>query len=167
MGTRCCENGCAACCSDDQCSDNIACTVDKCTESGCTHEPDNSLCSSAGTHCDAQQGCIGCKTNEECDDHIACTTDTCNLNNNTCLHASSCMAGYCEPTTGACVECKQDSDCQGGLITTLAAPPIGTKCSVTKCKENKCVPVTLQCAGEQRCCPPLGCSILCVIDTTQ
>lgn len=165
-GTKCCDGqGCALCCDDSQCNDNIACTRDTCTADGCEHEPDDMSCG-PGKHCDAGRGCIGCTSNAECDDRTACTTDVCNMNTFTCLHSTSCLSGYCEPMTGECVECKQNSDCQGGVITTAAAPP-GTTCSVMTCKANKCVASTVTCTGLQHCCPPFGCAIACSIDMTQ
>lgn len=166
MGTKCCSDGCALCCDDSQCNDNIECTRDTCTEDGCKHEPDDSLCVRGVTHCDPAHGCIGCKTNADCDDGTACTKDVCNPNTLTCLHSTSCLTGYCEPTTGQCVECKKHSDCQGGVVANAAAPP-GSMCSVMQCKNNQCVPTSIQCLGEQHCCPPFGCAIVCAIDTTQ
>jgi hypothetical protein len=165
-GTKCCDGqGCALCCDSSECSDNIACTLDSCTEAGCKHVPDDSACP-VNTHCDAGRGCIGCTSNAECDDQKACTSDVCNMNTLTCLYSTSCPSGYCEPTTGQCVECKQDSDCQGGVIANAAAPP-GTMCSVTKCLNSKCVASSVTCSGLQQCCPPFGCAILCAASMTQ
>lgn len=168
MGTRCCESGCAVCCEDGQCSDNIDCTIDKCAAGGCTHEPDDSRCAATDTHCDAQQGCIGCKRNEECDDQIACTADTCNPNNNTCQHVSNCMTGYCDQLSGTCIACKTNSDCNDTGVLTNALP-IGGKCSYQQCNQttHQCELVSKTCGVNEQCCPLVGCSKLCLLDTTK
>jgi hypothetical protein len=139
---QCCQNTnrCAACCSDQECNDGIACTVDKCGSAGCTHTPDASLCPTANYQCLPGQGCVQCTSNAHCDDGNSCTTDTCNLQTRTCSHISTC-------------ECQTGFDCQ--LIIAKAAvpiPPEGQYCHA--CVDGKCKSVL--CYGS--CCSS-GCHI--------
>ncbi len=155
---------CAICCSDAECTDNIDCTVDACTATGCTHTPDKTKCAS-GQLCDAQAGCIECKTAANCDDGLSCTTDACNQG--TCSHLSTCgKPSYC--TVNGCSQCLSDSDCQGGVATTNnIILPVG--CSVSTCVSGQCKTVPQDCGEFQTCCPPYGCQPRCgiIIDPTE
>jgi hypothetical protein len=166
-GTHCCANGCAICCDASECSDNIECTKDTCGANGCVHSPDNGMCA-GNQFCDATFGCISCKTAADCDDGLLCTTETCSLQTHTCLYSTNCGGvgggGYCDPSTGKCVECTYDSDCQGGVISrpdNTIIPP-GAECHVQVCQKGTCVDNVTYCTGEQYCCPPYGCSIGCI-----
>jgi len=160
-GTKCCAGGCATCCDASECSDNIDCTVDTCTTKGCSNAPMDSAC--MGGKCDSTLGCVACRDNmnSDCDDGVSCTTDTCTKN--MCSHFSNCASGYCDHGTGQCVQCISDSDCQGGIAAAREQPAIiGTPCKVAKCVKGACQDSTVTCTGEQRCCSPYGCAILCV-----
>jgi hypothetical protein len=161
--SKCCSSGCAVCCDDKECSDNIDCTKDTCGAGGCTHTPDDSLC--MGGHCSADKGCVACRDKSDCDDGVSCTDDSCT--NNTCVHFSNCASGFCDATSNACVQCTYDSDCQGGVVNSAGAQAniIGTPCKVSKCVKGMCQDSTITCTGEQRCCSPYGCSIVCGIMT--
>jgi hypothetical protein len=94
---------------------------------------------------------------------VSCTTDSCNQQNNTCTHFSNCAAGYCDSATGHCVQCVNDSDCQGGAVAASPQPAIiGTPCKVARCVKGTCQDSTVTCTGEQRCCSPYGCAIVCL-----
>lgn len=153
-GTKCCATGCAACCSDQECSDNIACTRDVCGPSGCTHTPDAALCGK-GQQCDPQKGCVDCVNDKSCDDGLSCTTDSCSLQNR-CTHTSTCGASkFC--ASAGCVECLADSDCQVPL--TKAA--IAQGCTLQRCVNGTCQTKTETC-DVGFCCPPYGCLPQCL-----
>jgi hypothetical protein len=120
-----------------------------------------------GQRCSATQGCVTCLSAKDCDDGVACTTDACNMQTNSCTHFSNCASGFCDQTSGACVACTSDSDCQGGVVNSAGAQPniIGTSCKVSKCVKGACQDSLITCTGEQRCCPPYGCSIVCGVMT--
>jgi hypothetical protein len=161
-GLKCCaggagatSNGCAICCADTECGDNIACTTDACTANGCIHTPDGAC--APGEFCDARQGCIQCNGPSDCNDKLACTTDMCS--GGRCLNFPNCPTGYCDPVLQKCVTCTSDADCQGGVVTTnIAQPPIGGKCSQATCEQGMCVDALVVCAADQTCCPPYGCT---------
>jgi hypothetical protein len=150
--------GCAMCCSNAECTDNIECTVDTCTANGCTHTPDKTKCAT-GQQCDPQVGCVGCLKPSDCDDGKSCTTDACNQG--TCSNLSTCgKLSYC--TANGCSQCVSDSDCQGGVIAKIATPPIGTSCSVSKCVQGQCQTQLQSCGDLQVCCAPYGCQTRCL-----
>lgn len=160
-GTRCCANTgstsgtCAACCSDAGCNDNVACTTDKCTASGCTHTPDG-VCPKGQT-CDRELGCIACKQDSDCNDGLACTNDSCVQQK--CVAVSTCPADhFC--TAQGCVSCITDSDCQSP-ITTFALP-VGGSCSRTGCHNGQCLTTSETCSNGNVCCAPYGCQPQCV-----
>jgi hypothetical protein len=162
LGTKCCQDGCAVCCGASECDDGIACTKDACTSSGCSHQPDDSLC--PGQICDANLGgCIGCRDNGDCNDNSDCTIDVCNVENNSCVHTTAC-AKYQVCYEGKCSECAADSDCQGGVIASDAAQPnlAPGDCSVSKCVSGACQTSYVTCSGLETCCSPFGCAIHCV-----
>ena len=173
-GLKCCDGvagsagGCAICCANAECTDNVDCTTDTCAANGCTHTPNNAACAQ-GLICDAKHGCVGCQQNADCDDGLSCTTDVCDSDSMTgtftCSHLSTCKLGqFC--TVNGCSSCVSDSDCQGGVITTnIAQPPIGGSCNVSRCIKGTCQDSLITCTGEQHCCPPFGCAIVCGIQT--
>jgi hypothetical protein len=157
-GTKCCQNGCAICCSAAECSDQIACTKDTCGPNGCAHTPDNSLCLQ-GQFCDPQLGCVGCRNAGDCNDDKPCTVDECVMGN-VCAHTvKDCgKAQYC--TANGCVDCIADSDCQ--IYSGPGTQALPSECVTNVCSGGKCVEKALDC-GEQMCCPPYGCALHCGI----
>lgn len=149
-GSKCCETGCAACCSDQECDDHVACTEDVCGPNGCTHTPKAALCAK-GQQCDAAVGCVDCSNDKGCDDGLDCTVDACGAQNS-CTHTSTCgKLKYC--TSAGCAECVRDSDCQGGSLGAAIALP---GCTVQRCVEGTCQAMTQSC-DIGFCCPPYGC----------
>lgn len=135
-GKQCCKDTstCAVCCSDTACDDGIACTVDKCSTTGCTHEPVNANCGATGYICDPTLGgCVQCTSDRHCDDANTCTLDSCDLNTHACVHVSTC-------------ECQTGFDCAKVLQTDISQPiPVG-KCHA--CVDGTCK--TVLCNGN--CC---------------
>ena len=152
--------GCGVCCGDAECGDNVPCTKDSCGPNGCVHTPDSSLCA-PGQMC-TPGGCVACLQDADCDDKVACTKDSCSAGK--CLNAPNCAAGYCDPVLNQCVQCTTDGDCQGGVITAaIPIPPGGGTCTTQGCVKGTCQDVITECIGEQHCCPPFGCAIVCGI----
>lgn len=158
VGTKCCTSGattgaCAACCDDKECSDNVECTVDECGPNGCTHTPNDALCSS-GQLCDAKLGCVECTSAKQCDDGVPCTKDTCEAAK--CMHVNSCSGN--KPLCGAdgCVACLENSDCYGGVIGSPQAAVVAG-CETRRCVSGECKTSYPQCQIGF-CCPPYGCS---------
>lgn len=159
-GTKCCLDSarCALCCGDDECDDNISCTVDACGPEGCTHTPKDSLCRAAGQRCDPHLGCIDCVDHGDCADDLPCTEDVCL--DFACYHNVTCAKGsFC--TTKGCSECTYDSDCQGGIVVSSA--PEDAKCAKKACQDGQCVEVPDTCGSGETCCPPFGCVLQCGI----
>ncbi|MES1184081.1 MAG: hypothetical protein ABUL60_09710 [Myxococcales bacterium] len=110
-GTHCCANGCAACCSAEECNDNIPCTKDGCGAMGCTHTPDDSVCG-AGHLCNVSQGCVaGCKADDDC--QVRVVTAAVPIGTNPCV-TSKCVKGQCQDTT---IDCGDFQTCCNGACT--------------------------------------------------
>lgn len=156
-GSKCCGDSCASCCGHAECDDQVACTIDLCGPSGCSHEPHDSLC--PGQYCHAQYGCVGCLDNGDCEDDKPCTADACQMNS--CTHTvEGCEAEqYC--TVNGCDDCVYDSDCQGGGGPMLEAETV-VGCQAMVCSGGSCIAKELEC-GQQVCCPPYGCADTCGI----
>lgn len=95
------------------CDDEIACTVDSCSEAGeCTHEPDHTACAD-GLFCNGAETCDpaeGCLAGEPpvLDDAIGCTVDSCDEDADDVLHV---------PDDSLCT----DSDVCNGVETCVPA----------------------------------------------
>jgi hypothetical protein len=98
------------CLGDDACDDGIVCTVDLCTETGCTHAPDDDLCSVGS--CDPAAGCRGCDAascvagpceRAECIDDRCVVETLCNDEETCC--ADACVPLFCDDGD----ECTRDS----------------------------------------------------------
>jgi len=148
--SKCCPNGCATCCEDSECSDNIPCTKDHCGATGCSHTPDNAACG-AGKVCDLQLGCVACRADRDCNDNSACTQDSCNQKTNTCAFVSTCGASGQVCNNGVCAQCLTAYDCAGGVITTAAPVPIG-QCTYNECIDGTCKQTTTNCGDLGQCC---------------
>ncbi len=109
------------CSNDVDCDDRIACTVDRCRDHACAHDPCGDCCGE-GSSCDPYRGCVpdaeACTTDDDCVDAVICTVDSCR--SETCVHAAEsglCGAGkVCEPHVG-CIppppdHCETVADCQ-------------------------------------------------------
>lgn len=80
------------CTTDADCDDDLACTEDRCQDSGlCLHVPDDGACSD-GLFCNGREICDPVQTRcvsgapVECDDGSVCTTDRCDEASRQCLH---------------------------------------------------------------------------------
>lgn len=114
VGTTCCANGngCAACCSDAGCNDNIACTKDACAATGCTHIPDNTQCP-MGYVCSALSGCVaGCTMDGDCQLR-AVTNAAIPIGTNPCT-VPKCLKGHCQDTTIDCGDFQTCCPATGG-----------------------------------------------------
>ena len=119
----------SGCQSDNQCADEIDCTVDTCLPNGaCQSMPDDKLCDD-GEVCDIEHdGCFkakSCFNDEQCDDSVDCTVEGCNTETKLCYPAikddARCEDGFvclpehpeANPLSG-CVDgshCEKDADC--------------------------------------------------------
>jgi Dictyostelium (slime mold) repeat len=145
------------------CNDGNTCTTDLCQQAtGCLNVPaegpcptfcdDGNACTSTDTCTDGQcrgtpvAGC--CAADVNCDDGNSCTVDTCAggacLNEpRNCSVADKCVAGFCDPASGACstapVSCDDNNVCTDDLCdsatgcfsmpTTNPPEPQETTCS--------------------------------------
>ncbi len=140
-----CQDGaCVSQCSgNDDCNDEIACTVDTCNlESGlCTHEPQHESCDD-GVFCNGPEQCqagLGCVQGDapNCNDDIACTVDRCSNEDATCLHTPDhglcadeepCTENLCQP---------ESSEDESGCFWPNAAD--GTPCGDGfECQDGTC-----------------------------
>jgi hypothetical protein len=116
-----CEN----CTQDEDCDDNIDCTLDICELGLCQNSADDSYCIDDGNYCtgvekcDPQQGCIS--TNNPCGDSVECTEDVCDETNDVCSNivietacddGDICSQDTCDPEQG-CSNIYIDSDEDG------------------------------------------------------
>jgi len=117
-------SGAAPCTTDIECGDRIACTVDHCDETFCTHVPCPDCCPDA-LACVVDLGCRDapepCTEDSVCTDAIRCTLDRCR-DRAFCEHlpqTALCDDGEsCFPALG-CIptppdSCTTDEDCTGG-----------------------------------------------------
>ena len=109
-------------------------------DGGCSSDTD---CASAGTHCDTASGeCVECVTDGDCGSGLVCeslqcvascangtvcpaATPVCRQPRDVCVPCSAnadCAqvetGSICLTTTGQCVQCITDSDCQDGFCDT-------------------------------------------------
>ncbi len=54
------------CIDDASCDDGVECTVDRCVEGTCVHDPSVGACD-GGLYCDRMRGCVQCLSDEHCD----------------------------------------------------------------------------------------------------
>jgi hypothetical protein len=152
------------------CDDGNACTTDLCQQAtGCLNVPaqgpcpascdDGNACTSADTCTDGQckgtavAGC--CTADVNCDDGNPCTVDTCA--GNACLNeprncsvADKCVAGFCDPASGACatapVSCDDNNVCTDDLCDSATGcfsmpttnPPEPQEASCSDGADNDC-----------------------------
>ena len=72
---------CNACTGNEDCDDDVACTVDLCNDPGageCSNTADDTLCPGTddpadATLCDASLNCVECLVDGDCDDGLFCT----------------------------------------------------------------------------------------------
>ena len=177
------DNGVSALCDDD-----IECTVDVCTESGCMNTPDNDLCYDdnmcTDDICDLQTGCINPPTAQgtPCDDGNACTeADTCSDGVCTgipviCDDGNPCTTDYCDAGTGSCVfqplagevcddgdDCTVDDTCQtdGTCVGIPLSCTVSDPNAVGTCISGSCI---YSCESGYHSCGTSGSGIVCYSD---
>jgi hypothetical protein len=107
---------------DGQCDDTVACTIDRCDESGrCTHDPDDARCDDRNPctvdRC-LSEGCDNVGTTDPCDDGVACSTDDRCTAEGTCAGVPDCPPGtVCSVGQDRCVPI--------GSTTTTTLPLCG------------------------------------------
>ncbi len=176
------DGGCTA---DGECSDGVACTIDRCDPSSgsCSHTPDSSLCA-VGEICDATAGCLvrPCTMDGDCSDGRACS------GTEVCGPAQTCVGGIvvdcddgcaatsdlCTEPAGACIHAPSselcngiDDDCNGtcdeGFACCLGATlPCTTSCNSAgaqtcqgACAWGACTPPPEICNGADDDCDGL------------
>jgi hypothetical protein len=78
-----------------RCDDGIDCTVDVCSlGEGCHNDPNQARCDfcQPGSECSPERGCVGGIPNR-CSDGDSCTTDQCDATTLQCQHFGSCEGG--------------------------------------------------------------------------
>jgi hypothetical protein len=159
-----CANGLCAGTPKD-CSDTVACTVDRCVVGNCQNVPENSRCSN-GDWCDGTETChltLGCQTAPPpCEDNIPCTVDNCDPDAQTCGHTPNHLA--C--SNGAfCDGIEQCNLVNGCLPGTAPDCDDNVACTVDACDElaDNCSqqPNDLVCEDNNVCtddvCTAAGC----------
>ena len=124
------------CTSDEECADDVGCTVDLCTPSGCTNVPDASLCDD-GLVCtvDTCDGSLDCQhghTDAGCDDGLGCTIDSCDDATDSCVNAP--CDGLCDDGTF----CDGVERCDSALGCVQGAPScdLDQACAQSSCNES-------------------------------
>ena len=90
------------CCTDAECSDGDACTLDVCTaEHICTHTFD---CTLASNCCDDGDACTAniCNENGSCSHPFYCSSDACCDDGDPCTRSTCNSDGTCTPTVRDC-----------------------------------------------------------------
>ncbi len=79
------------CLSDEECNDDVGCTVDTCEPGGCTNVPQATLCDDGlictVDLCDTSLDCQHGHTDSACNDGLGCTIDTCDEATDSCENA--------------------------------------------------------------------------------
>ncbi|MCH8913286.1 MAG: hypothetical protein IIA33_06920, partial [Planctomycetes bacterium] len=135
------------CVADADCVDGNPCTDDVCMGSVCQF-PNNSLGCNDLDPCTNGDACAGgscAGTPVDCDDGDACTQDTCNPGDGQCFHDTvQCPADqHCQPGTGNCVECLENTDCDDGLFCNGTAT-----CNNASCVASSALPCPGQLCDE-------------------
>lgn len=141
------------------CDDGNPCTTDLCDSvQGCitTPTPVTTSCDD-GNACTGPDRCVGvacvgsaiarcCQNNGDCNDQNACTTNVCQdheciATNVNCMVPDACIAGFCDPGTGACgavaITCDDGNPCtEDGCdsstgCTHRSIPGCGQACCAT------------------------------------
>ena len=113
------HNAAAACTSNAECNDAIACTLDICDMGICTNVPNHALCSdgvfcNGAEVCDASVGCIFQPL--QIDDGNLCTTDSCDESFDIVVHDPVTDGTSCDLDG---VPCSQDTCTTGVCLTAL------------------------------------------------
>ncbi len=135
-----CDEAASACmfCIDDQdCDDQIACTLDSCPDGFCAFAPDDSQCADDGSFCNG---------NEACDPSLGCIST-----GDPCLGTGK----VCSELGPACVDCTLDPDCSDGIDCTDDLC-LGGTCT-SSVNHGLCPDDGLFCSGSELCDPSLGC----------
>lgn len=157
-----------ACRTDNECNDEVSCTVDVCRGGRCEHTPSSALCPT-GSACEATRGCRAvrpCTSDAACRDDDPCTVaercDTvlrvCTADElpaeTPCGNAGSgraCRGGLCQCPAdrtslcdNRCVDLRTDADHCGRCGATCAAG--------AWCRDGAC-----GCPAPQSYCPGVGC----------
>ncbi len=156
------------CRTDNECTDEVSCTVDACRAGRCEHTPSSALCPT-GSACEVNRGCRAvrpCTDDGACRDDDTCTVaERCNTTLRVCVYdelpaetpcgatgsGRSCRGGACQcPADRAtlcadrCVDPRSDSENCGRCGVACAAGSF--------CRDGVC-----GCSSPQSYCPGVGC----------
>jgi hypothetical protein len=125
-----------------ECGDEIACTVDVCSEAreGCARVPDDRACQD-DERCDEESGCVDrptCALDSDCDD------------GNFCDGAELCVDGHC--AAGTPPPCADEITC-----TTDVCDELGDRC--LNLPDHSACPFGQQCVMPGGCATPSTCSV--------
>lgn len=162
------------------CNDNIACTIDTCSNGACVRTANDDLCQT-GVFCNAkgicditENGCIYPDIISQCDDNITCTVDFCDFNStNKCINLADnsqcssdpndwCNGTYCNIDAGGCGSyeppCQLDDNIDCTLDYCYAdLYPYGQPFCVHQERDNFCP--TGSCA-QGKCSSAQGCILI-------
>jgi len=130
------------------CDDGIACTVDACGASGCTHTPDDGACS--GGRCNVILGCVPrlCTDDASCSNGIFCDgAERCAASDPaadpatgcvagrppSCFDDFSCTADTCDEAADTCRFTPDDAACDDGIDCTVDSCNPDAATSATGC----------------------------------
>jgi len=156
------------CRRDDECADEVACTVDACRGGRCQHEPERSLCPGMSV-CEITRGCRperACAADGACRDDDPCTlNERCDPGRRVCRvdelspgtacglpgSGRSCRGGACQCPAG------RVTTCDGQCVDVATDPVHCGRCSVACVAGAWCRNGACGCPGPQSYCPVAGC----------
>lgn len=137
VGGKCQDGLCKQeCVVNEDCNDQIDCTLDACSGGKCVHIADSSRCT-GGSFCLGEKTCsatLGCVSGpaKDCNDNNPCTIDSCDDTNRVCNHLpqdSLCNDGkWCNGTE----YCDQALGCVAGAAPCNDLIP----CTIDSCNEE-------------------------------
>ncbi len=149
------------CANDNDCNDDVACTVDQCdiTRGACSHQRNDDACNDDNPCteelCDVIQGCLYNPVEGDCDDGLYCTVDDLCVGGE-CQGGSplecggSCLSGECSEAAQGCTgEVLPDgTECDDGNLCTIDDACQGGTCegqdddcdNDNPCTEGHCDP---------------------------
>ena len=161
MGPRASDMGMPQSCTENQdCDDDIACTVDSCDDGACLNRPDATLCPESTNQCErAICGLAGCGVEARsgsCDNGSYCDgADQCSAGACITTGPPPCIGStVCQEDTDTCVGCASMSDCSDGSVC------VSGTCTCGSTSEDCTTAGDEDCNGLADCADP-ACESVC------